>query len=159
MAITTKTNKTYKEFLVFAKTFKVLAIKNIEQDLAAQVIALLEIGTSPTRGGEWRPYYSNMYIEQIKKGKYPGKTISPVNLKLTGSLYQSLKITTRPAQGALRIEFTDAKAKDHDQGLKGLPIRRLFPAGNEKLHSKITSYITRRAKSALLKVARLASDR
>ena len=158
MPIQSKTTKTYKEFLVFAEKFKVLAITSIENDVVDEVLALLEVGISPTRDGEWKPNYSNMYIKEIQKGKYPSKTISPVNLKLTGKMYASLKTKSVPKQGRLTIEFMDKKAKDHDQGLKGLPIRRLFPDGNERLHSKLTSFLTRRMRSALIKVAKLASD-
>ena len=158
MPIETKTTRSYKEFLGLAKKFKVLAITSIENDVVDEVLGLLEVGISPTRDGEWKPNYSNMYVGQIQKGKYPSKTISPVNLKLTGALYRSLKTTSKPQLGSLRIEFTDKKAKDHDQGLKGLPIRRLFPAGNERLHSKLTSFLARRMRSALIKVAKLASD-
>ena len=159
MAITTKTNKTYKQLLGFVKKVNILAVDNLKKNYPGEVLELLEDGISPTRGGKWASTYSQRYIKEIKKGKYTGKTIQPVNLKLTGRMYRSLKATAVPAAGKYTIEFTDPKAKIHDQGLEGKPVRRLFPNSGEALHPNLTVIITQSYRIAAAAVAKLASDK
>lgn len=79
-------------------------------------------GKSPVRGGAARyEKYSESYKKQIRGIKRP----SPVNLKLTGDLINSLKFTNIPK--GLRVEFTDEKAPWHDNGEGKLPQRKLLP--------------------------------
>lgn len=159
MPIKTKTTSTYKQFLGYAKKVNILAVDNLKKNVPPEVIELLRDGISPTRNGEWVDVYSQRYDNQIKSGKYPNKTISPVNLHLTGKLYSSLKTTATPARGLFTMRFTDPKAKIHDQGLQGKPVRRLFPEGSQLLHPNLTLKITQSVRSAAVTVANLVSDR
>ena len=159
MPITTTTTKSYKQFLRFAKEARKRAVLSIKAKFPDEVLELLEDGTSPTQEGPWEAEYSERYKRLIADGKYPGKTISPVNLKLKGKLYKSLKSKQNVAKGRITFTFTDKKAVAHDKGLGHLPKRRLFPESNEKLHANLRKIVAQSTINPVLKLAKLASDR
>ena len=159
MAITTTTTKTYKQFLSYAKKLRREVVLDLRDKLKTEVLELMEDGISPTQGGAWEPEYSQKYKSQIVAGKYPGKTISPVNLKLTGKLYRSLKSTAKIVAGTITLRFTDSKAKQHDEGLGHLPKRRLLPNDGERFQASIRTLLTRSVENFSIKLAKRSSDR
>ena len=158
MAIRTKTSKSYKNLLKVRKELNKIAVNSLEKDFHNEVLNLMEVGISPTAKAVWAEY-SERYINQIRAGKYPNKTISPVNLKLTGKLYKSLKSSKNESKGTLSYVFTDPNAKKQDQGLMGVPKRQIFPEGKQNLHTSLTLVIARNLRKALATLARRASDR
>ena len=162
MAIITKTTSSYKELLSYAKKLRKLSLKFLKKKIPNEIRQLMEDGISPTQGGEWKPDYSQRYINQINKGKGRGfgrKTISPVNLKLTGKMHRSLRAKVKVTKGIITLEFKDAeKAQGHDKGLGHLPKRRLLPNDGEKLHSSIRLLILQIVKNVSKKLEKSASD-
>lgn len=126
-----------------------------------EILGLLKIGTSPTQGGKWKETYSKRYELEIIAGKRGAKTISPVNLKLTGKLYSSLSTKSKQPKDAAvtTFSFKDAKkARKHDQGRRGMPVRRLLPNSRESFHTNINLAIVRVLEKTLRKYAKKASD-
>jgi hypothetical protein len=150
-----------KEFSANASNANAIK-KKILEDLAA--------GVSPVEGQKWTKY-SNSYKDVIrgkktfrktKTGKTVvfnqpdeaflrnGKSIAPVNLKLTGGLWKSLSVTT----GMLRltIAFKDFLAQVHNNlgASKKKVIRRLLPTeSGEKLNEGIMQVVIERLKNAV----------
>ena len=160
MPIKVTKTKTYKEFEQFAKTVRRVASREVAKDLPDEILQLLEDGISPTKRGEFKKTYSQRYIRAIINGNFGGgKTISPVNLKLSGQMYRSLKTKVSPMIGRVTLNFIDAIAKKHDQGLDGKPVRRLLPNTGEFFHINIQRYIVQRVRKITIILAKLASDR
>lgn len=159
MPITTKTSKTYKELLKFDRGVRRRAVANINKEFPQEVLELLRDGISPTQGGEFKSNYSELYKKLIAAGVYGSKTISPVNLKLSGKLYKSLTSKQTPAKGRISFTFRDKKAKKHDKGEGHLPVRRLFPEKGEALHANLRQIIARSVRKAVKTVAKRSSDR
>ena len=159
MAITTKLTGGTKRLNFMARQLRSLALADIKEKFPPEVKELMQDGISPTRGVQWPVPYSARYIQEIQRGKYSGKTISPVNLKLTGKLYKSLKAKVRATEGTIVFEFKDPKAAKHDKGVRPLPKRQLFANKGQLLHPNLTLIITQSAKDALKKVAEIYSDR
>ena len=159
MPIITKTTKTYKELLKFDRGVRRRSVADINKEFPKEVLDLLEDGISPTQGGPFKAFYSEVYKTLIAKGVYPTKTISPVNLKLSGRLYKSLTSKQTPAKGRISFTFKDKKAKKHDTGEGHLPVRRLFPDRGQALHTNLRQIITRSVRNATKIVAKRSSDR
>ena len=160
MPIKTKYSQSYKDFKAFAKVARRVAAHEVAKDLGSEILELLEDGISPTKKGKFKKTYSNRYIQAIINGNYGGdKTISPVNLKLSGQMYSCLKSDWVPYSGRIRLKFTDPVAKKHDKGLDGKPVRRLLPNTGEKFHINIQRFIVRRVKKVVAILAKIASDR
>jgi hypothetical protein len=66
-------------------------------------------------------------FEKFEKGLGVGKKKSPVNLKLTGELHNS--IDTIRTNNGVEVYFKDKKAEWHNKGVpeRNLPARRLLP--------------------------------
>ncbi len=110
--------------------------------LVSVILDLIKKGISPTAAGRFLKY-SQGYINRIKgvamfttrdgvevnfkargtKGLGVGKKQSPVSMRLSGDMLDSL--TFSPATG--KLGFSDKKAKWHNEGEGNLPVRRLLP--------------------------------
>ena len=160
MPIKTKYSKSYKNFKAFAHVARRVAAREVAKDLASEILELLEDGISPTKKGKFKKEYSQRYIRAIINGNYGGgKTISPVNLKLSGQMYSSLKASWVTGSGCIRVRFSDPIARIHDKGLDGKPVRRLLPNNTERFHIKVQRFMVRRVKDVVAVLAKLASDR
>ena len=126
-----------------------------------EILELLNDGISPTHQGEFKNTYSARYEKDITAGKYPGKTISPVNLKQTGKLHGSLIFKVRATKSRTTAQFrfrSRKRAKEHDEGLRGLPVRRLLPNKGELWHVNIALIIDQVLSDAMRKFAKKYSD-
>ena len=160
MAITTKTTASYKQLLRFARDLRKEALKDLRKKINVEITELMADGISPTQGGAWHSEYSQRYKRQIAAGKYRGKSISPVNLRLTGKMYRSLSAKSNLSKGTMTLKFNDSeKALKHDKGVGRLPVRRLLPNDGEKFHANIRALIVRSVKNFAVKLAKKASDR
>lgn len=86
------------------------------------------------------------------KGMGVGKLKSPVNLKLTGELHNS--IDTRPTKDGVEVYFKDEKAQWHNDGVKenNLPARRLLPnKSGEEFNANIFKRILAALQAAIKK--------
>lgn len=93
--------------------------------------ALIAKGISPVKGqGSFVPY-SESYKKQIKSGRYPGKKIRPINLKLSGKMLRSL--ISRTTQTGFSIYFTNKLARIHSLEGAGASqtIRKVMPQDDE----------------------------
>lgn len=133
--------------------------KNIDKDFGKALLDLIIKGVNPVKlTGNKYQQYSESYKEAIKAGKVPGKNrISPVTLKASGKLHDSLTIDISGENP--RVTFTDEKAIYHDgqDGLrsKNVPRRRLLPTdqGEEftlRLFQKIVQALQDAIKKKLL---------
>ena len=117
---------------------------------------LISKGTSPIEGGSF-PAYRGKYREDIKKGRYKGKSLSPVNLKLSGKFLKSLKslapdvVKGGSYQPRIGLDKrVDRKAGDketgHREGANKQAIRPNIPQDGEDLKQgvlrKIADYLT-----------------
>ena len=145
------------------------------RDIKKAILEDMSAGVSPVRGERWKKY-SQSYKDVIRglatfrKGKDGkvrfsptrdqafmdlatiggGKSVSPVNLKLTGTLWKSLKISTTGR--LIIVAFEDALAIIHNQlgAGKSKAIRRLLPTEpNEKFNENITQVVENGVKNAV----------
>jgi len=80
-----------------------------------------------------------------------GKKVSPVNLKVSGELIKSLSAKVSPS-GNVKIEFTDEKAKYHNEGTDKIPRRAMLPTeSGEKFARSITLRLQEIIRRAILK--------
>ena len=162
MKITTKIDNKLKKLLKGnIKELQENASRRMGPPVVDEILELLEDGISPTKGGKFKDTYSYRYRQEIIAGKYANKTISPVNLKLTGKLYESLEFTIKILKRSAKVRFTfknKERAKDHDEGRKGLPVRRLLPNKKEKWHTNINRIVRRSVLDALRDFAKKYSD-
>lgn len=103
--------------------------KEIKASFGDELKDLISKGVNPVKKtGNKYQQYSDSYKKRIKKGKVPGKTkISPVDLKQTGALINSLTIDISGDNP--KVIFTDEKAFFHNNlGVgKAKVKRRLLP--------------------------------
>jgi len=106
------------------------------------IIRQMEKGKSPVEGGRWDKPYSKSYRDAIKKdstGLFSafGKRAKPVNLKLTGTLHESL--STRIFNNSITIEFDDPLADVHNRrGTRYKKrIRRMLPTESGESFNKV----------------------
>lgn len=93
-------------------------------------------GFSPVRGAGRYEKYSKSYTEAIQKGAYEGKTVRPVNLRLTGEMLDELD---HNYVGGDKIEVgflvpsekTDI-ASYHNDGTDKMPKRQIIPNEGEE---------------------------
>lgn len=112
-------------------------------------------GKSPVAGfGNFDPY-SISYVKAINEGRYSkyGKTIKPVNLKVTGQLLESFYV--RFEGGKVAVGFDDPLAEVHNTlgtRHKGV-IRKMLPTEDgESLTPKILKEIVSHMKKIAIKV-------
>ncbi len=100
-------------------------------------------GFSPIAGKGKFPSYKPSYKRAIQSGRFPGKSVTPVNLKVSGDFLSSLKqkVTGSRAQRKIILFFTerlsDLKEKGHRKGANSQKKRPLLPLGNEKFNRAI----------------------
>ena len=103
--------------------------KEIKDDFAKQLLDLISKGVNPVKKtGNKYQQYSDSYKEAIRAGRVEGKSaVSPVTLKATGKLHNSIVIDTSGDNP--RVTFTDEKAIYHNtEGAgKSKVKRRLLP--------------------------------
>jgi hypothetical protein len=120
-------------------------------------------GISPVEGANKFKKYSTSYKKEINKGTSnrmqaasPKKRRSPVTLRLTGQLWNSLKLyTTGGFRETFKLNFDwqDFLADIHNrQGAAGRVIRRILPTRskeefNEKINQTILDRLNRAAKA------------
>ncbi len=106
-------------------------------------------GVSPVLGGGKFAKYSVSYKKAIKKGYYSkyGKSITPVNMKLSGKMLKSL--TSRKTKQGFTVYFTSKLAKIHSKDAK--TIRKVIPLKGEKLKGSVTKKAKQMLKDLITK--------
>lgn len=128
--------------------------KEIKDKFGNELLDLIEKGVNPVKeSGNKYPKYSESYKAAIKAGRVPGKSkISPVDLKQTGALHNSLTIDISGHNP--RVTFNDPKALYHnDIGVgKSKVVRRILPNhGGEEFTYRLFQKIIEALKSAIKK--------
>ena len=101
---------------------------------------LIQKGISPVEGYGRFQRYSQSYRTAIKERRVPPKTkVSPVNLTKSGAMLKSLVALDKG--GKLILQFENEVASYHQKGTRYLPIRKLFPTGNERFSNRVTQKI------------------
>lgn len=120
------------------KAFLKSAEKNIGRLIVDETIS---VGLSPVQGEGKFKRYSESYKDAIKAGRYKGKSISPVNLKLSGDLLDSF--FTKASGNKLVIGFKNKLADIHTrQGAgKSKVKRKMLPLEGESLKTSIFNEI------------------
>lgn len=130
--------------------------KEIKSEFGAALLDLIKKGVNPVKlTGNKYQQYSEGYKKRIREGKVPGKSrISPVDLKQTGALHESLKIDISGENP--RVTFDDPKAIFHNtEGVGSQKVkRRLLPdqGGEEftlRLFQKIVEALRKSLKKSL----------
>lgn len=119
-------------------------------------------GISPVKGGGKYKKYSEGYKKEIRdrrsrkiKSASPTKSISPVNLRLSGALHKSLKSFT--SGRFLVIQFKHFLADIHNRlgAGKSRVVRRLLPTENgEQFNRRINNVMLAELKKAVDSVAK-----
>jgi len=91
-----------------------------------------ETGVSYRKGASSKISYRK---EQFEKGLGVGKLKSPVNLKVSGDMLNSLQ--TSSGRFITRVYFTDKKARWHNEGTKKIPRRPMLPTRSNEEFSPI----------------------
>ena len=124
------------------------------------IISDMNKSISPVKGqGKW-VRYSGSYIKQIQGflGQAWGKDVSPVNLKLSGELHNSLKVFgvgLLSKTYVLRIQFNDFLADIHNRRgtSKKKVIRRLLPTINgEEFNYGLTQVLLKSLKDSVARI-------
>lgn len=159
MPVKIKRSQRRLKALTFAELTKPKFLRYVNKFIKRAMVESIERGVSPVNKGGTSPQqtggrlrfnkYSDVYIDQIKKGTLPNnKKQRPVNLKLTGTMLRSIK--SRVFRDFVRVWFSDEKAKYHDKLGAGASkvIRRMAP--NPKAGEQFNAGIMRRIKQAYL---------
>lgn len=124
------------------------------------LLADMNKSISPVKGqGKWIKY-SDSYITAIRGelGATWDKQISPVNLKLSGTLHNSLKVFgvgLLSKTYVLRVQFNDFLADIHNRrgASKKKVIRRLLPTNsNEEFNYGLTQVLLRSLRESVARV-------
>lgn len=122
--------------------------------LKKDIITELANGRTPVKGAKdiKRVPYSASYRRQILTGRVRrfGKRLTPVNLRLSGKMYDSLECRSRGL--SLFVRFRDSKAEDHNRGRGKLPVRRNLPFSNEEFNDRINKNLKRCLQRTVRKV-------
>ena len=130
------------------------------QEFRKAILADMNKSISPVKGkGKWIRY-SASYIKKIQGelGITWGKQVSPVNLKLSGELHNSLKVFgvgLLSKTYVLRIQFDDFLADIHNRrgASKKKVIRRLLPTENgEEFNYGLTRVLLNSLKASVGRV-------
>lgn len=129
-----KLDKVFREWRHFAS-----------KTVPGNIIKSLEKGVSPVKGKGRFLGYSDSYFDAIQAGRYQrfGKNTRPVNLKLSGKLYKSLKVTK--TKTGFIVKFTRKVGKwnlaeihtKYGPGGKSEYIRPMLPQDGERLSDSI----------------------
>ena len=109
-------------------------------------------GKSPAQGGGRFKKYSESYRNAIRSGRFTGKGVTPVNMKLTGEMIKSFFVTNIP--NGFRVGFDDIKARWHQLGLGKLPERLLLPTKNGKFNRRASKRFNQEIADIVKKVSR-----
>lgn len=128
--------------------WKTLAPTLLENEMNASIdrgVSPVEGGGGQTGGNSRFIRYSPSYEKKIGRSlrKRYNKQIRPVNLKLTGEMRNSLRIT--PVSKGLSVKYLDEKADYHNflGASKSHVIRALLPIGGQNFSRVITSKLTK----------------
>lgn len=134
-----------------------------------EIKQLISRGISPIEGmGKFPAYkWQTKAIGKLGKEKYPlnavgrkhGKSVTPVNLKLTGDFLNALTNWAEASSGvwAIVIGFPEsdsvsiAKEKGHRDGANGQPRRPILPRGRERWAANVQRVILNGLKYAITK--------
>lgn len=147
--------------------FNLKAIKQEVVDIAQ--VTLLQIledkiitdnilkGKSPVKGQGKFEKYSPSYTKKIQKGGMAGKSVRPVNLKVTGELLDSFYIDA--IDGGLEIGFDNDLADIHNRlgASKKKVVRRMLP--DLDLGEKFNRDITKAIESELKEIVEKVTDK
>lgn len=125
--------------------------KQIGEIAVTEMKSLISKGISTIEGGGKFPKYSDSYREAIKRGRYTGKKITPVNLKLTGDMLNSLDSTIRETGKGVDVfvGYFDSKEALKEQGHReSINSRPTIPIGSERFSVKLE----RKILDALVKI-------
>jgi len=119
------------------------------------ILAEMSRGSSPVNGGRWDKPYSKSYIDRMKSKKFQkhSKRPSPVNLKLSGQLYEDLQVIVK-SNNKMLVDFkkgnnSDKIAEIHNStGCYGR-IRQILPSEDE---DEFNNYITKKMDGVLYSV-------
>jgi hypothetical protein len=126
------------------------------------ILADMNKSISPVKGkGKW-VRYSESYIKKIQGelGTTWDKQVSPVNLKLSGVLHESLKVFgvgLLSKTYVLRVQFNDFLADIHNRrgASKKKVIRRLLPTeSNEEFNYGLTQVLLRSLRESVGRVVK-----
>lgn len=126
MAVKVKVD--HKELLGLMPKIQKEFVKNSAQDIQRIIIdESISLGISPVQGEGKFQKYSASYKGAIKAGRYDGKNISPVNMKLSGDMLKSFFVKKKSK--GIQIGFKDELAEIHTvKGAgKSRVIRKLLP--------------------------------
>ena len=117
--------------------FRDKAAPVVAEVLKKEVVGSIERGVSPVnRGGVRYKKYSDSYRNQIKSGRFSGKRVSPVNLKLTGELLASFFVKIN--RKSITVGFDNRLADIHNRrgAGKSKVIRRMLPTNKGETFSR-----------------------
>lgn len=130
---------------------------NLDTIIRDEILERIAKGRSPVKNGGNFEKYSDSYKKQIRRRRYPGKSIRPVNLKLSGKMLKSLfvKIRSNAARLVYTIGFNSEIAEYHNDGTNKMPARRLLPTKKgETLAKPILTIIRRILEQSVNRVAK-----
>lgn len=112
--------------------------KKLVDESLTKGVSPVEFGGNNSSGKPRFSEYSKMYQEKIRSGKYPGKRLRPINLRLTGKMRSSL--VGRGTKEGFSLFYTDWKAKYHnDEGAgRSRTIRQILPNDKQNFSRTIT---------------------
>ena len=108
-----------------------------KKEFRLAILDLISKGISPVAGKRKFKPYSKTYREAIERGYYGDKRKTPVNMKLSGEMLDSLSLKAN--KESVTISFDDPVSEFHnDLGAgKSKVIRRLLPTNQGERFSKV----------------------
>ena len=150
--------------LTLTERAKPIFFRLLDKFIKDEILASIRRGVSPVNKGGSDPKntggkarfqkYSTSYVKAMGSGDLSNKKQSPRNLELTGRMLKSIK--SRKFKNYLRVWFTDAKAKYHNNlgAGKSKVIRRMTP--NPKAGEEFNAGIRRKIVNALAGAIKLS---
>lgn len=115
------------------------AQKSVGSAVVSEMKDLISRGKSPIQGRRNFPAYRGSYRDRIRKGKIPGKSLRPVNLKLNGDFLDDL--TSKASSRGFGVGFftseSEKKEQGHREGTNGQAERPIIPQGREIFVSSV----------------------
>ncbi len=144
---TTRKNDLLKKYASKIKNMRESFSKLVGVALPKLIIDEILSGISPVRNHKFKTYAPSYKKAIVKYYSKKGKSISPVNMKLSGKMLNSIRfIKGSRLIDLAEISFTDPKARYHTvDGIKrkdGVVKRKLLPIGRgEKFNAEISDMI------------------
>jgi phage gpG-like protein len=156
VSLTTKVKVNLSGAVKDVEKWRSSAQKIVADRLPDEIIRNISAGVSPVRGKKFKKY-SDSYKDAIRSGVYSkdGKARSPVNLKLTGKLHESIFIDIRGNK--IIVGFKNALADIHNRlgAGKSKTVRRMLPTEKgEQFNKSITLSIREFLETAASKIFR-----